>query len=200
VGHLDLLRLWQRVLRRADLPLLYSQGYSPCPRLSLACPLPVGVTGEGELLEFYLREPALVDQVGCAISATLPRGLVLVRLEELAASLPSLASLVRWTMYEVEVPADRSADELTHSVATLLGMSSLPWRHQRDTGIRHYDLRPLVLGIEPVGPAGGAHMLRMRLRWDARGAGRPEQVVAALGLPPPIRVHRVQVGLAQSTQ
>ncbi|MDP2935460.1 MAG: TIGR03936 family radical SAM-associated protein, partial [Dehalococcoidia bacterium] len=54
ISHLDLMRLWERVLRRAKLPLAFSEGFSPHPRLALATPLPVGVTAAEEWMEVYL--------------------------------------------------------------------------------------------------------------------------------------------------
>ena len=50
LSHLDLMRLWERALRRAGLPAAYSEGFSPHPRISLASPLAVGVTSRAELM------------------------------------------------------------------------------------------------------------------------------------------------------
>lgn len=198
VAHLDMLRLWQRALRRAGLPLAYSQGYSPSPRLSLACPLPVGVTCESDPLEFYLREPRAPEAVCQAVAPCLPAGLIVRTVKETPTPAPSLSSLVRWTSYEMEVTAERGRQEMEQAVGQLLSATSLPWTHQRNTGTRHYDLRPLILGLEVLGPTPSGHRLGMCLRWDSRGAGRPEQVVAALGLPPPTAVRRTEVGIAQT--
>ncbi|MBI2866386.1 MAG: DUF2344 domain-containing protein [Chloroflexi bacterium] len=196
LAHLDLLRLWHRVLRRAGLPLAYSQGYSPSPRLSLACPLPVGVTSEGELLEFLLRVPGPVERLRQSLVACVPSGLAVLQLRELPLSLSPLASLVRWASYQVEGPADRDRQELEQARTRLLSARSIPWQHTRDTGLRRYDLRPLVLDLELLPSSSEAYAMRMRLRCDSQGTGRPEQVVAALGLSPPLRVHRLEVGLA----
>jgi radical SAM-linked protein len=54
ISHLDFLRLVQRAIRRADIPVAYSQGFNPHPRLSFASALAVGVTSEGEYLDIYL--------------------------------------------------------------------------------------------------------------------------------------------------
>jgi len=198
LAHLDLLRLWQRALRRAGLPLAYSQGFNPHPRLSLACPLPVGVTSQGELLELYLRQRLPLKEVWQALEPNLPAGLAILQVEELPAHVPALPSLVRWTEYQVEVPADRSREEVDRAIERLLAADTLPWQRQRDTGPRRYDLRPLILKLEAAASTPQAHLLRMHLRWDSRGAGRPEQVVAALGLPPPRSIHRLRIGLRLS--
>ena len=51
ISHLDVMRFWERAFRRARIPLAYSEGFSPHPRISLAAPLPVGVTSEAELMD-----------------------------------------------------------------------------------------------------------------------------------------------------
>ena len=53
ISHLDITRLWERALRRAGVPLAYSQGFSPHPQLSFAVPLAVGMTSEAELLDIF---------------------------------------------------------------------------------------------------------------------------------------------------
>ena len=57
ISHLDLARTWERVFRRAGLPVVYSQGFNPRPRFQIAAALPVGVTGQSELLDIWLSEP-----------------------------------------------------------------------------------------------------------------------------------------------
>ena len=67
----------------------------------------------------------------------------------------------------------------------------IPWQHQRDTGIRHYDLRRLIFDFQLVDYSPKACMLAMRLRCDNTGSGRPEQVAAAAGCNDfPTRIHR----------
>ncbi|HEX2036868.1 MAG TPA: TIGR03936 family radical SAM-associated protein, partial [Chloroflexota bacterium] len=56
IGHLDLVRLWERACRRAQLPLAYTLGFTPHPRLTFASPLALGATGDRELLDIYFTE------------------------------------------------------------------------------------------------------------------------------------------------
>ena len=57
ITHLDMMRFWERALRRADVPLAYSEGFSPHAQISLAAPLAVGTTSEAELMDVFLAEP-----------------------------------------------------------------------------------------------------------------------------------------------
>lgn len=75
VGHLDVMRAFQRALRRADVPLAYSQGFNPHPLMSFASPLSLGYIGEKEVLELVLEEPRDDEFVLTSLNSTLPEGL-----------------------------------------------------------------------------------------------------------------------------
>jgi radical SAM-linked protein len=200
ITHLDLMRVWERVLRRAEMPLAYSQGYSPSPRISLAAPLPVGVTSSGELMDVYLSRRITPYHFIKVVSQQLPEGIAVREVQEVGLGLPSLQSQVRWSEYQVDVPSDRPREDVEKAVARLLAAESLPWQHQRDKEVRRYDLRPLVHDLWLDGLADGLCTLGMRLRTDSQGSGRAEQVAAALGFnEPPLRIHRRKLILEETS-
>ena len=92
LGHLDLFRAWERILRRAGLPLLYSRGFNPRPRMAIALPLPVGFTGEEELLDVLLTRPVPRLELIHRVRPQLPAGLVLRSVEEVDLRVASLHS------------------------------------------------------------------------------------------------------------
>jgi radical SAM-linked protein len=197
ISHLDLMRLWERALRRAGVPLAYSQGFSPHPRLSLAAPLALGITSQAELMDLFLIRPVSDRYLVGALRQQLPRGIDILEAHPVAPTAPSLPSQVRFTEYRVEVATDKSSQEVETALASLLSAQSLPWQHSRDTGIRHYDLRALIRDLWLMEKEGSRCLLGMRLRSDSSGSGRPEQVAAALGLPlPPRSIHRTGIILA----
>ncbi|KPK46481.1 MAG: hypothetical protein AMJ77_05970 [Dehalococcoidia bacterium SM23_28_2] len=200
ITHLDLMRFWERALRRAAIPLAYSEGYSPSPRISLAAPLPVGVTSSGELMDVYLSQRVTPYDFIKAVSQQIPVSMAIREVREVGLGLPSLQSQVRWSEYQVDVPSERSGEEVQEALAQLLATESLPWQHQRDKEMRRYDLRALVhdLWLESVGD--GLCSLGMRLRTDSQGSGRAEQVAAALGFSePPLRIHRRRLILEETS-
>ncbi len=185
------MRFWERAFRRAAVPLAYSEGFSPSPRISLAAPLPVGVTASAELMDVSLSRRITLSQFIKAVSAQLPAGVAISEVREVGLGLPSLQSQVRFSDYEVDVPDDRSPEDVRQAVAQFLAAESIPWQHKRERSVRHYDLRPLVQDLRVEGLAGGICTLAMRLRTDAQASGRAEQVVAALRFPEaPVRIHR----------
>ena len=200
ITHLDLMRFWERALRRAVIPLAYSQGFSPSPRISLAAPLPVGVTSTGELMDVYLSRRVTPFDFIKTVSQQLPAGIAVRELREVGLGLPSLQSQVRWSEYQVEVSTDRSREEVQAALAQLLAAESLPWKHQRDKEVRHYDLRSLVHDLWLESLADGLCTLGMRLRTDSQGSGRAEQVAAALGFSePPLRIERSKLILEETS-
>ncbi len=199
ISHLDITRLWERALRRAQVPLAYSEGFSPHPRISLAAPLPLGVTSEGELMDVFLARLVSRHWFQSSVSRQLPPGMEILGVYQAALTMPSLQSQVRYAEYRVELESEKGLADIKSAVAILLSLEHLPWHHFRDTGQRNYDLRALVDDLwliewgQPYGTIG------MRLRCDSGGSGRPEQVALALGFTRyPHSIHRTRLLLGDS--
>lgn len=178
ISHLDVLRYWERAIRRAGLPLAYSQGFTPHPKLAFASPLPLGFTGEREVMDVTLDEridPAefqrrLVEQ------DTEDLAVVEVREIPLAASAPQSAML--WSDYRVVIPGlDPAAAR--QAVREFLERASLPWREERGERVREYDLRRATAWLT-ARPVDGGTELSMRLQSDQELTARPEAIVSAL--------------------
>ena len=199
ISHLDLMRLWERVLRRADIPMAYSEGFSPHPRISLAAPLPIGVTSEAELMDIVVRTAVSPYFLMQNTKPQLPPGVEVFEVLQVSLTAPSLQSQAQFIDYRVSDRSDRTADEIRGAITAALQAEKLPWHHMRDTGPRHYDLRPLIEDLRLESWQDHIFTLGMRLRCDAQGTGRPEQVTAALGLTEhPGLVHRTKIILAGS--
>jgi len=192
-SHLDLMRLWERTFRRAALPLAYSEGFSPHPRIALASPLPVGVTSEGELMEVYLRKRVSPHFFLEQARPQLPSGIDISQVEEANIGLPSLQSLVRQAEYRVEVEhqADRAGIEAR--IDNLLAQTHVPVERPRPGGAKLLDLRALLDQVWVTRTETDRCVLGMVLRSDSHGSGRPEEVVAALDLGEPLSMHRVRL-------
>ena len=199
VSHLDIMRLWQRALIRAGMPLAYSEGFNPRPRLSLAAPLAVGATSEAELMDITLARTASPHFFTAAVNQQLPPSIEILQVHQVALTIPSLQSQVRYAEYEVGLEAEKGRREVTAALASLLALKHLPWQHQRDTGPHHYDLRALIDDLWLIDWRNGHGTIGMRLRCDSGGSGRPEQVTAALGFARrPESLHRTRLILGPS--
>lgn len=199
ISHLDLIRLWERALRRARIPLAYSEGFSPHPRLSIAAPLALGITSEAELMDIFLERRLPPYLLLKAVPPQLPAGVALMELQPIAEAAPSLQSQVRYAEYRLEVATDKNEKAVQQTLDEFLTRESVPWQHARDTGLRQYDLRRLVDDLWLLSCQGGRCSLGLKLRLDSQGAGRPEQVASALGFPSrPVSIHRTRLFLASA--
>jgi radical SAM-linked protein len=196
ISHLDIVRLWQRAFNRAGIEIAYSTGFSPHPRISLAAPLPLGVTSEAEFMDIVVIKGVAPHFFVSAVNQQLPPGLAVDKVYPIAPDLPSLQSVVSLADYRVEVEASKGPEDIKKALADLLALEHLPWQHQRDTGPHHYDLRVLIDDLWIISWNPPAGVLGMRLRCDGTGSGRPEQVAAALGFTGrPESIHRTQLVL-----
>jgi radical SAM-linked protein len=198
ISHLDIIRLWHRALRRAGIELVYSEGFNPHPRISLAAPLALGVTSEAELMDVWLTKYISPHSFITCVSQQLPPGMAIVQVCQIALTLPALQSQVRYAEYRVEVAVKEGAEYITQALASLLDKEHLPWQHQRDTGPKSYDLRKLIDDLWLDSWHNNCGVIGMRLRCDSSGSGRPEQVIKALGLDEPSSIHRTRLILKTS--
>jgi radical SAM-linked protein len=196
IGHLDLARAWERALRRAGVPLAYSLGFHPQPRLAFASALPLGVTGEAELMDVFLETPLAPEDFIRRLRSVLPLGLEIKSVQEVEPRGPSLQSLLRFSDYRLELQSDLSPQEVRARIAGLLEAEKLPRHRERQGERKEYDLRPLVERLALAGQREGVYVLEMRLCTDPQATGRPGEVLEALGLPPAVRVRRTGLLLA----
>lgn len=183
VSHLDIVRSWDRVFRRAKVPLAYSCGFTPRPRISVAAPLAVGVIGEAELMDIWLDRWMPPQSLMMMVESELSDGFDILDACEVGLELPSLQSGLAFAEYRVAVMSDKGEQWVKDSLSSLLQTRELNWRHTRGTKERSYDLRALICDLWLVESHDNLYVLGMKLRCGASGSGRPEQVVAALGVP-----------------
>jgi radical SAM-linked protein len=172
-GHLDLHKLLERSIRRAKLPLAYSQGYHPQPKLNLAAALPLGFSSRAEVMDIWLNED--VDDVVSVLQANVPSGLTVLQAAQVDEREPSLQTQVIAAEYQVEITEAGYASGLTEKIASVMESESIP-RVRRN---KQYDLRPL---IETLTISDDGHIF-MRLTAREGATGRPEEVLDVLGIP-----------------
>jgi radical SAM-linked protein len=199
LSHREIMRALEQAMREAALPLAYSEGRRPTAQISIGAPLPLGATSSCELADVFLTERIDPACFVAALREGLPPGLEALSALEMGLELPALQTQLRWTEYEVDVPrGGRSVEEIRHAISDILAARSLPWEHRRETKVLRYDLRPLVLELRLEAEGDEAYRLVMRLRVDQQRSCRADQVVAALGLDPPVRVHRRRLYVDQT--
>jgi radical SAM-linked protein len=182
LSHLEMMRMWERALRRADWKLAYSQGFNPHPKLLFAAALPVGVAAESELLDVHLEEPRALESAVTELSQRMPPGLNVVGVAEVPVDAPPIQHTVQSAEYVALCPGGYR-DALIVEIGRVLAAQSLPRGRQKEGKVVDYDLRPMIrsLGLEDDSSRA---LLRMILRTDAHGAGRADEVLRELGVDP----------------
>jgi len=193
IGHLDLLRAWERTLRRAKVPIAYTQGFHPRPRINLGAALPLGFTSDGEMIDFWIREQWDWNELVEMIQKKLPCGLRIEMLEAIQNDQPSLQQEIIASEYEVALDQNSSQTFLCEKINRLLVSKELPRLRQG----KGYDLRPLIESLDLRTEAENITLV-MRLKAKEGATGRPEEVLLALGLDPyQAHIHRKRLILAE---
>ncbi|GIW07230.1 MAG: hypothetical protein KatS3mg060_2035 [Dehalococcoidia bacterium] len=180
LSHLDLMRLFVRACRRAGLPLAYSGGFSPSPAISFALPLAVGVVGEQELVDLGFSEDLAPEALLAALRPQLPPGVE--ALDAWPAGGKALTRTITAADYTARFETDRSRADLEAAIADLLARDSLILERTRGDKTRTFDLRPLIVSLELTDWQEGEAEVTMRLVAENNRAGRPDDVLAALGM------------------
>jgi len=194
-SHLDLHRTWERTIRRASLPLAYSQGYNPHPRINLASALPLGFTSDSEVIDIWFEEDCRLDAVASALDRAAPPGIKLQEVNRVDLHAPTLQTILVSADYVITFLDP--FPELDQRLADLLHSESL----ERERRGKVYDLRPYIFKAERLDDDELAHhRLLVRLSAQEGATGRPEEVIGALGAQPThCRVHRIGLNFSMPT-
>jgi len=198
LGHRDIVNGWIGAVTAAGCQVTLSEGKRPSPQVSLGAPLPAGVTSDCEFVDVFLAEPVAPASVLAGVRDRLPSGIEAVSVAETSVGGSSLQAELRWAEYEVAVPRDGlSRADIEAKVATMLSAHEMLVEREREKGVKRFDLRPLVLDVRLLCEDEGSFTLRLRLRAEANHTARADDTIAALGLPPATRTHRVRLHLEE---
>lgn len=177
-GTLDTAKLWERVLRRARLPLVYSQGFNIRPRIQLAAALPMGITSECELLDVSLREVIVLDNTVAALQAVSPDGLRIYSVKEVPLKGPALQTLVHSARYRIRLEDPVNPAEIRARIHSLLAEKQILRVSRRKDKIMPFDMRPMIYGLH-LDETGN---IVAHLAAGDRGNARIEDLMDLLGL------------------
>lgn len=213
LSHLDLMRTMERAFRRACLPLAFSEGFNPHPRVSFASALAVGVTSEGEYLDLQLREDLSSQEVIERVNKVLPSGLNILAAVPVTQRKESLMALINRARYRVKVDfgepvagkAVEQVERVEQMIATVTALSSYLILRQGKKRVREVDIRPGL--FELVGKvAGGKLILEMEVQTGSEGNIRPEEILVMVRETSPwplgenLRIHRLGLYIYKNGQ
>ena len=173
-SHRDFSRAFERAIFRARLPMAYSSGFNPHPRISYAGASPTGAASEAEYVEIGLAEVVDPAAIQTLLEEALPDGLDVLEVVESAGG--SLADLLTGSHWLIDVAAD--PDACVAAVATFLATDAVPVERMTKKGLREFDCRSAVISLSAA-PHGDGARLDMVLR-HAVPAVRPDDVLSGL--------------------
>jgi radical SAM-linked protein len=182
-SHRDAARLWERALRKAQIPVAFSAGFTPRPKVSFGLALPTGAESVGEYLDIELApgyEPAL-DELGSALDTALPPGFAVVAVEAHDAALRSLQDAVVACRWEITLTGVDPSGATT-AVAAALAAPELPLERERKGERRVDDVRPSIESLEAV-VVGDDVRLDAIVKTGGRGLRPGELAEAVIGRP-----------------
>jgi radical SAM-linked protein len=181
ISHRDVARVWERALRRAELPLAYTEGFSPRPKVSFGLALSTGYESLGEYLDVELdttRRTVAVDELPDELTPLLPEGIDVAAAAEIGRGTTSLQEAVTSCTWRIDV-GGADVDTAAATVQRALRAPALVLTRERKGKPVTDDLRPQLLALSVVGPAPGGVALEAELGTHPRTL-RPSELLTAL--------------------
>lgn len=203
LSHLDMVRLVERSMRRAKMPLKFSQGFNPHPKIAFAAPLSVGLTSDYELVDIELTEVIDLDQFRAIFPTAFPAGIQMVRCTLIEQS-KSLMSMVSDCAYAVKVTGDQEIVNKFAKVAECLldqdELIVIKKSKEKRKADKEINIRPLIKEFAVLDLSENETVLRMKLASGSVGNLKPETVIEQIAKmgemtikPENVRIHRVML-------
>lgn len=203
VSHLDLLKTMERSLRRAGIPLAFSAGFNPHPKISFASALAVGLTSSGEYMDIETNQDVDPQKMLTDLNNNLPTGLKITRAIAVEKSLPALMAVVNRALYRVIVGLREpiTSENLNKALATLNNQEEILITRNTKKGPREKNIRPGIVRLK--GHRENKEIFLEMLLSAGEVNVRPEEVVQALvkygqiGIIDYVDLHREGLFIAQ---
>ena len=199
MSHLDLMHTWERVIRRSHLPLAFSQGFNPHPKINFASALALGTTSDGEYMDMELTEELPLEQVRQALDMAMPPAFEVTAMKVVRGKVPSLMSIIERGQYQLwlDFVDEVTQQQLDQAVEQFWQQDEVTvYRYKKNSKEKKaMNIRPGVYQIKLT--ADGDHgLLEILVQSGNEGNVRPEEVAYGLmsaGMPPVqqvVRIHR----------
>jgi radical SAM-linked protein len=175
-GNLDMMKVWERTFRRAGLMIAYSQGFHPQPKIHQALPLPLGMTSENDLLDFWLTTNEDLSTIRKKLLKVLQPGISVQEYRVVPLDEKPLQTLVKSATYSALIDAPAVPFDLKQRIEQLLQQKEC----LRERRGKKYDLRPLIESLDQCSE--DTISIFMRLTSLPGATGRPEEVLDALNI------------------
>lgn len=202
LSHLDQQRLFQRAFRRANMPVEYSQGFNPHPRMSFALAMSVGLTSDGEYGEVIVSEDIDVETFISRMNKVLPNGLEIVSAKICGEGVGSLSAALSKSVYRIRIKVIPETDlaALAEAIQSYLALPQILIQKRNKRGkYVEKDIRPFIESIAVFAdPDTDKVNIKMTLIYIEQQCVKPEQILESINnqnsavflIDPTIEIHR----------
>lgn len=173
-SHLDVLRMFERTFRKAEIPLEYSQGFHPHQKVSFGPPLPIGFVSKAEYLDLQLETP-FKEEFLSRLNANLPAGFKFLQAKIILGKTVSLSESINLAGYEIELPF--ALEQIKTKVTSTLEKKDLVVTRLKKESTQELDIRSYILSLEAEEIDKGKTKLKMLLVLTPLGYVRPQEVL-----------------------
>lgn len=145
IGHLDLLKFFIRLIKRAGLPIAYSNGFNPHQQITFAIPLSLGTFSIGEYLDIQLTEEMSCDEIKYRCNKALPLGIEILDVREIPEGEKNCASAIAAADYTIKL--ENRIDNLQNVIDEILSEKSIVLEREVKKKIKTVDIRPMIFSL-----------------------------------------------------
>lgn len=183
ISHLDLMRVFQRAIRRTDIPISYSSGFNPHQEISFGAPLSLGVTSDAEYVDFKLAEPMDVQEIKNRLNSSLPEGIRILGGMKLGENPKSAMSIVTHARYKIRMKIENVAPEaLKKSIEEFMAQESIKVMKEqpkKDFALKEVDIKPMIVGMKLSESREAMCIIDCLLLSGSKGNLKPELLMMA---------------------
>ncbi len=179
ISHLDMIRTFERSFRRADLPLAFTQGFNPRPRISFTPALSVGITSSSEYMDVEFEETVSPEDAVTRLNAVLPEGIQIIKAETADNKIP--LSVVNAATYMVKTALDEeNPDELEKAINNLLNREEIIIEKSTKSGAKSVNIAPFIYNMKLLSNTNGTADICMEVSIGQQGSASPKLIIFEL--------------------
>ncbi len=179
ISHLDMMRTFERAFRRADIPVAFTQGFNPRPKISFTPALSVGITSSSEYMDVEFYEDVQEDDVSIRLNRVLPEGLRVINIGIPDEKMP--LSMLNGAMYVVKVALNVGyLQELKKSINILSHQEEIIVQKSTKSGTRSVNIAPFIYKIDLLGNDDNVANIGMTISIGQQGSVSPKLIVLEL--------------------
>lgn len=180
ISHLDLMRLFQRAVRRAELPLTFTEGYNPHHKISIALALPVGISSEAEYADFEFSQRINTEDFKERMNKNLPEGILFLEAKSIGGRSLSLSQIINLAVYEIKIKVGFSDKIFIETIEKFKQSQNIPFVRERKRKISSFNIKERIENIDIIDEKDKIYRLNLECKIGERAGVSPLEVIESI--------------------